>query len=69
MKPRILGRGITDRFSLGSFVRTAAISGPADRRITRLGLITSLARQIGGEVEQDSSERGTTVSVTFPVIT
>ena len=34
-----------------------------------LGLITSLARQIGGEVEQESSERGTSISVTFPVIT
>ena len=34
-----------------------------------LGLITSLARQIGGEVEQESSEHGTSISVTFPVIT
>jgi two-component sensor histidine kinase len=34
-----------------------------------LGLISSLARQIGGEVEQESSEHGTSVSVTFPIIT
>jgi two-component system, sensor histidine kinase PdtaS len=32
-------------------------------------LIASLARQIGGELEQDSSDEGTTTSVTFPVIT
>jgi two-component system, sensor histidine kinase PdtaS len=34
-----------------------------------LMLITTLARQIGGEVQQESSERGTSISVTFPVIT
>lgn len=33
-----------------------------------LELISSLAHQIGGEVEQESSERGTSISVTFPVI-
>ena len=31
--------------------------------------ISTLARQIGGEVEQEGSERGTSISVTFPVIT
>lgn len=34
-----------------------------------LTLIASLARQIGGDVDQDSSERGTSIAVTFPVIT
>jgi two-component sensor histidine kinase len=34
-----------------------------------MGLIAALARQIGGEVEQDSSERGTSISIAFPVIT
>ena len=33
-----------------------------------LRLISSLARQIGGELEQASSDQGTTTSVTFPVI-
>lgn len=33
-----------------------------------LKLISSLARQIGGRVEQDSSERGTATSIVFPVI-
>lgn len=33
-----------------------------------LKLIDSLARQIGGEVKQDSSKNGTTSSVVFPVI-
>lgn len=33
-----------------------------------LKLVASLARQIGGEVEQESSEHGTSISVTFPVI-
>jgi two-component system, sensor histidine kinase PdtaS len=31
-------------------------------------LIQALARQIGGEIEQASSNRGTSVSVTFPVV-
>jgi two-component sensor histidine kinase len=31
-------------------------------------LMAALARQIGGEIEQDSSDKGTTTSVTFPVI-
>jgi two-component system, sensor histidine kinase PdtaS len=34
-----------------------------------LRLIRSLARQLGGEVEQASSDQGTTTAVTFPVIT
>lgn len=34
-----------------------------------LKLIASLARQIGGTVNQDSSDRGTATSITFPVIT
>jgi two-component sensor histidine kinase len=33
-----------------------------------LRLIGSLARQLGGEVEQASSDQGTTTTVTFPVI-
>ena len=33
-----------------------------------LKLIASLARQIGGDLEQHSSERGTSISVVFPVI-
>ena len=33
-----------------------------------LRLINSLARQLGGDVEQASSDQGTTMSVTFPVI-
>jgi two-component sensor histidine kinase len=33
-----------------------------------LKLIDSLARQIGGEVKQESSTDGTSTSVTFPVI-
>ena len=33
-----------------------------------LKLIASLARQIGGSVEQESSEHGVSISVTFPVI-
>ena len=33
-----------------------------------LRLINSLARQLGGDVEQASSDQGTTTSVTFPVI-
>ncbi len=33
-----------------------------------LKLIASLARQIGGEVKQDSSAHGTSTEVTFPVI-
>lgn len=32
-----------------------------------LKLIASLARQIGGEVEQESSEHGTSIAVTFPI--
>lgn len=34
-----------------------------------LKLISSLARQIGGRVERESSDGGTRVEVTFPVIT
>ena len=33
-----------------------------------LKLIATLTRQIGGEVEQESSDRGTSTSITFPVI-
>lgn len=33
-----------------------------------LGLVALLARQIGGEVEQDTSPHGTSVKVTFPVL-
>jgi two-component sensor histidine kinase len=33
-----------------------------------LRLIGSLARQIGGELEQASSDQGTTTTVVFPVI-
>jgi two-component sensor histidine kinase len=33
-----------------------------------LRLISSLARQLGGEVEQASTDQGTTIAVTFPVI-
>jgi len=33
-----------------------------------LRLINSLARQLGGEIEQTSSDQGTTTAVTFPVI-
>ena len=34
-----------------------------------LRLMASLARQIGGSVDQESSDQGTTTSLTFPVIT
>ncbi|MBR1193858.1 GAF domain-containing protein [Bradyrhizobium sp. AUGA SZCCT0240] len=34
-----------------------------------LKLIASLARQIGGAVDQESSDRGTTTSLTFPLMT
>ncbi|WP_038960394.1 ATP-binding protein, partial [Bradyrhizobium japonicum] len=33
-----------------------------------LKLITSLARQIGGTVDQTSSDAGTTTTLTFPLI-
>ncbi len=33
-----------------------------------LKLVASLARQIGGEIEQESSKHGTSISVTFPVM-
>jgi two-component sensor histidine kinase len=33
-----------------------------------LKLIAALARQIGGTVDQESSDRGTTTQLTFPVI-
>ena len=46
------GRGIQNPRSGGSGLR----------------LISSLARQLGGEVEQASSDQGTTTTVTFPVI-
>jgi two-component system, sensor histidine kinase PdtaS len=39
------------------------------RRGSGLHLIASLARQIGGVVHQESSDRGTTTSITFPLIT
>ena len=32
------------------------------------GLMTSLARQIGGTIDRDSSRKGTSVTLTFPVI-
>ena len=32
------------------------------------GLMTSLARQIGGTIDRDSSGQGTVVTLTFPVI-
>ena len=32
-----------------------------------LKLIAALARQIGGRVDQESSDRGTTTSLMFPV--
>jgi two-component system, sensor histidine kinase PdtaS len=44
------GRGIQDPTARGSGLK----------------LIASLARQIGGEVEQTSSEKGTTTTLTFP---
>jgi two-component sensor histidine kinase len=34
-----------------------------------LRLIAALARQIGGTVNQDSSDQGTTTCLTFPAIT
>jgi len=34
-----------------------------------LKLIESLARQIGGHVQQESSAQGTTTAITFPIIT
>jgi two-component sensor histidine kinase len=40
----------------------------SDRGGSGLKLIASLARQIGGTVDQDSSNRGTTTTVVFPLI-
>ena len=34
-----------------------------------LKLVSSLARQIGGTIKQESSDQGTTTSVIFPLIT
>jgi two-component system, sensor histidine kinase PdtaS len=34
-----------------------------------LKLIASLARQIGGTIDQNSSDAGTTTTLTFPLIT
>jgi two-component system, sensor histidine kinase PdtaS len=34
-----------------------------------LKLIAALARQIGGQVDQESSDRGTTTSLMFPLMT
>jgi len=45
------GRGIKEHNPAGSGLR----------------LIAALARQIGGTVDQDSSNRGTTTSLIFPV--
>jgi two-component system, sensor histidine kinase PdtaS len=42
---------------------------PSRPRGSGLRLVQSLAMQIGGQVEQHSSERGTTISVQFPIIT
>jgi two-component system, sensor histidine kinase PdtaS len=36
---------------------------------TGLKLVAALARQIGGTIDQDSSNEGTTTCLTFPVIT
>ena len=47
------GRGITGSSPTGSGLK----------------LIAALARQIGGRVEQDSSDRGTSTSLIFPVMT
>jgi two-component sensor histidine kinase len=47
------GRGITEPNPKGSGLK----------------LIAALARQIGGRVDQESSERGTATSLTFPVMT
>jgi two-component sensor histidine kinase len=47
------GRGITEPNPTGSGLK----------------LIAALARQIGGRVDQDSSDRGTTTSLIFPVMT
>jgi two-component sensor histidine kinase len=34
-----------------------------------LKLIASLARQIGGKIDQESTDKGTTTTLTFPLIT
>ena len=47
------GRGIKDPNPTGSGLK----------------LVSSLARQIGGTIKQDSSDKGTTTSVVFPLIT
>jgi two-component sensor histidine kinase len=47
------GRGIQDHGSSGSGLK----------------LIASLARQIGGRIDQESSEVGTTTTFTFPMMT
>jgi len=46
------GRGIKERNPKGSGLK----------------LVAALARQIGGTVNQDSSNKGTTTWLTFPVI-
>lgn len=41
----------------------------ADEHGSGLKLISSLAKQIGGAVDQDSTENGTTTALTFPLMT
>ena len=36
---------------------------------TGLELVAALARQIGGTIDQESSDRGTTTSLMFPLMT
>jgi two-component sensor histidine kinase len=63
------GRGIEGPRSGGPESGPGGASEGGSRRGSGLALIASLARQIGGDVDQNSTGHGTTVSVTFPVIT
>jgi two-component sensor histidine kinase len=67
-----IGVKLTSGVGYGEAQLTVADNGGGIRNPRAGGsgqkLIAALARQIGGEIEQNSSDKGTTTSVTFPVI-